>query len=193
MTIYNIIGTIGAGKTTTAEKLHKKLNIPVAYEAQSKELNEQTRDLLEKYYRNKRKYALEKNLFFLEQRKQTILNHNSQKDYISDRCLYDDYIMAKFNFISGHMTKTQWLFYKLKYKQVEKLLKNQDNVFIFLNPSLETILKRVKRRGRKEEQISVHPNLLDYYTNLKKLYECEFSDKKQLISNSDVDKFIEKL
>lgn len=193
MTIYNIIGTIGAGKTTTSTKLHQKLNIPVAYEAQSKELNEKTRLLLDKYYANKSKYALEKNLFFLEQRRQTIINHSHEKDYISDRCLYDDYIMAKFNFINGDMTATEWDTYLTEYSKVKTLIDNQNNVFIFINPPLNTVLERVKKRGRKEEQISVHPDLLEYYSKLKKLYETEFKNQKQLIYDSDIDTFINSL
>lgn len=193
MTIYNIIGTIGAGKTTTSEKLHKKLNIPVAYEAQSKELDAQTRDLLTKYYQDKKSYALEKNLFFLNQRKETIINHQNDEQYISDRSLYDDFIMAKFNYVSGHMSPTEWLIYNMAYQKVEKLLKDQDNIFIFLNPSLDTVLKRIKMRGRIEEQIDVHPNLLEYYTQLKSLYEDEFKDVKQLSSNKDIDTWINSL
>jgi len=179
MMTINIIGTVGAGKTTLAKKLQSATNLPVGYEANSEELTKETRNLLVKYYENPKKYALEKNLFFLKQRENTLLENKKYDAYISDRFLYDDFLMALLNVRNEQMSDDEWNTYLSAFDQVEsrfyhKTAESKD-VVIFIKPSFEQTLDQIKQRGRKEEQVSSNPDLKQYYRTMYDMYIEIFS------------------
>lgn len=179
MSVINIIGTVGAGKTTLAKKLQEATNLPVGYESNSQQLSEETRDLLSKYYDNPEKYALEKNIFFLNQRSQTMQRSEEYPVYISDRFLYDDFLMALLNLKRGQMSQNEWDTYVSEFNKVEskfygKSIPNND-ILIFIMPSFEQTLLQIKERGRKEEQIDENPELKQYYKEMYDLYIEVFS------------------
>lgn len=179
MSVINIIGTVGAGKTTLAKKLQEATNLPVGYESNSQQLSEETRDLLSKYYDNPEKYALEKNIFFLNQRSQTMQRSEEYPVYISDRFLYDDFLMALLNLKRGQMSQNEWDTYISEFNKVEskfygKSVPNND-ILIFIMPSFEQTLLQIKERGRKEEQIDENPELKQYYKEMYDLYIEVFS------------------
>ena len=174
MPTINIIGTVGAGKTTLAHKLQSLTQLPVGYEANSEELDLKTRNLLAKYYNDPTKYALEKNLFFLEQRAKTLSENQKHQAYISDRFLYDDFLMALLNMRNQQMNEQEWEEYTSAFNKVEDTFYNKktpsDDVLIFIKPGFENALSQIKLRGRKEEQISNNPELKDYYQDMYNLY-----------------------
>jgi len=174
MAAINIIGTVGAGKTTLASKLQQATKLPVGYEADSEELNEETRSLLKKYYANPQKYALEKNLFFLKQRKNTLFKNIINQAYISDRFLYDDFVMALLNLRNNQMTEDEWNTYESEFNEVENIFyhdkKSIDDILIFIKPGFDHALAQIKKRGRKEEQVTNHPELKEYYRDMYDLY-----------------------
>lgn len=179
MVAINIIGTVGAGKTTLAKKLQSATNLPVGYEANSEKLTKETRDLLVKYYENPKKYALEKNLFFLKQRENTLLENKQYDAYISDRFLYDDFLMALLNVRNEQMSEDEWDTYLSAFDQVESKFypetdQSQD-VVIFIKPSFEQTLDQIQKRGRKEEQVSSNPDLKEYYKTMYDMYIEIFS------------------
>lgn len=179
MAAINIIGTVGAGKTTLAKKLQSATNLPVGYEANSEELTKETRNLLVKYYKNPKKYALEKNLFFLKQRENTLLANKRYDAYISDRFLYDDFLMALLNLRNEQMSEDEWDTYVSAFNQVESKFYDEPadskDVVIFIKPSFQQTLDQIQRRGRKEEQVSSNPDLKEYYQTMYDMYIEIFS------------------
>lgn len=179
MAAINIIGTVGAGKTTLAKKLQSATNLPVGYEANSEELTKETRNLLVKYYKNPKKYALEKNLFFLKQRENTLLANKRYDAYISDRFLYDDFLMALLNVRNEQMSEDEWDTYVSAFNQVESKFYDEPadskDVVIFIKPSFQQTLDQIQRRGRKEEQVSSNPDLKEYYQTMYDMYIEIFS------------------
>lgn len=195
MANLNIIGTVGAGKTTLSRRLHHHTNWPVAYEAQSEILSDETRRILEKYYANVKAHALEKNLFFLHQRELTIQNNATIPAHISDRFLYDDYLMADLNYRNGDLTENEWLQYQAAFRKVERLQAETNDihtdVLIFVQPPFEVTLEHIEERGRQEELVSTHPELRQYYASMYQLYD-EFYHKWQgpklkVLSSQDAD------
>lgn len=180
MATINIVGTVGAGKTTMVKRLHEATGVPVGYEAQSEVLDKQTRDLLKKYYSNPKKYALEKNLFFLQQRLQTIQKNQNEPLFISDRSLYDDYLMALLNKRNGQLTDDEWFEYTNAFDEVEKyamaVSEENDTMVIFMCPSFNTTLLNIKARGRQEELPNNNPQLVQYYADMYELYREIFED-----------------
>lgn len=180
MPTINVIGTVGAGKTTLTERLHQFTNLPVGYEGQSKDLDDTTRELLQRYYQNREAVALEKNLYFLEQRAKTIQQNALQSEFISDRFLYDDYLLAMLNVKNNEMTSSQLLTYQQAFRSVEKSLAEShplsDDILVYVKPSFETALQNIAQRGRKEEQIENDPNLKTYYETMYQLYDQFYDD-----------------
>lgn len=179
MVAINIIGTVGAGKSTLAKKLQKELNIPVGFEADSEELSEETRKLLTEYYSDPNKYALKKNMYFLKQRANTLEKNKTNDIYISDRFLYDDYLMAKLNFINGQLSESEWHTYSDEFSKIEKMFGKSDesnDILIFIVPTFKQTLQQIKQRGRDEEQIENNPELEAYYETMYNLYLKMFKD-----------------
>lgn len=180
MPTINVIGTVGAGKTTLTERLHQFTNLPVGYEGQSKVLDDTTRKLLQRYYQNREAVALEKNQYFLQQRAKTIQQNALQSQFISDRFLYDDYLLAMLNVKNNEMTPSQWITYQQAFRSVEKSLAEShplsDDILVYVKPSFETALQNIAQRGRQEEQIDNNPNLKSYYETMYELYNQFYDD-----------------
>lgn len=174
MTTINIIGTVGAGKTTLARKLQDATGLPVGYESNSEELSRDTRKLLSRYYADPAAHALEKNLFFLDQRAKTLAANQTKEAYISDRFLYDDFLMAVLNRHNNQLTNDEWQQYLAAFHEVENTYYPKDqpsnDILIFIMPGFDHALKQIEQRGRVEEQISIHPELRAYYRDMYKLY-----------------------
>lgn len=177
MTVINIVGTIGAGKSTLAKKLNTEFDIPVSYESGKEELSPETREILHKYYENPNKYALEKNIHFLKLREASLRANQDQFLYISDRFLFDDYLMAIVNLKSGQLTQTEFNKYQEAFDQTVSRTRfdNQEkSVVVFLNPDFKQTLAQIELRGRDEELVSKHPELRQYYELVHATYDETF-------------------
>lgn len=177
MAVINIVGAIGAGKSTLAKKLNTEFGVPVSYESGKEELSPKTREILHKYYENPNKYALEKNKHFLELRETSLRINQNQLLYISDRFLFDDYLMAVVNLKSGQLTQAEFDEYQKAFDQTVARTQfgNQaKSVVVFLNPDFKQTLAQIEQRGRDEELVSTHPELRQYYESVHALYDETF-------------------
>lgn len=171
-------GTVGAGKSTLAQVLNDRFDFNVIFEGNGeKELDIQTRELLTRYYENPTKYALEKNLYFLDKRVAAYISAvQSEKTTIMDRGLYDDYLMAKLNKLSGQMSESDWKTYRQAFEKAQSQIKglqqpNNTDLLIYVTAPFNTVLHHVENRGREEEKIHKHPELALYYLDMYDLYE----------------------
>ena len=177
MAVINIVGAIGAGKSTLAKKLNTEFGIPVSYESGKKDLSPETREVLHKYYGNPNKYALEKNMHFLKLREESLRANQDQPLYISERFLFDDYLLALVNLKSGQLTQTEFDEYKEAFTQTVSRTQfdNQTkSVVVFLNPDFKQTLDQIEQRGRDEELVSKHPELRQYYELVHAIYDETF-------------------
>lgn len=177
MAVINIVGTVGAGKSTLAKKLNTEFSVPVSYESGTEKLSPETREILHKYYKNPNKYALEKNKHFLELREASLRANKDQPLYISDRFLFDDYLIAVVNLKSGHLTQAEFDEYQKAFDQTvaRTQFDNQaKSVVVFLNPDFKQTLDQIEQRGREEEMVSKHPELRPYYEAMHALYDETF-------------------
>lgn len=137
-------GVIGAGKTTLATLLSEKLNADLVLE--QFEIN----PFLEKFYKDRRRYAFQTQIFFLVNRyiqQQNLLQANLFKQY-----LVSDYIFEKDRiFASINLEDDELKLYEALASQLEKNILKPDLV-IYLQSSVDRLMENIRKRDRTFER-----------------------------------------
>lgn len=159
-----IAGNIGSGKTNLTKTLAARLNCKTCLEDFFAE-----NPYLERFYQDKRKWAFHSQLFFLGQ---SIKNHHditkSKCSVIQDRSIYENAeVFAKLLRVDGFMNDDEWRVYSDIYESAADLLPPPD-VIIYLKGDIETLLERIRRRGRMIER-EIQKNR-EYITRLNDRY-----------------------
>lgn len=137
-------GPIGAGKTTLATMLSSEFQVPII-----KEIVEEN-PFLDKFYRNMDDWSFQLEMFFLcnryKQLEDTVMQYiDKGKPVISDYHIYKNLIFSE-RTLKG--TKRD------KYRQIYHVLTDdlpKPNVILYIRADLETLLKRIEKRGRSFE------------------------------------------
>ncbi|MCM3718611.1 deoxynucleoside kinase [Fictibacillus phosphorivorans] len=162
-------GMIGTGKSTYAEFLSEQLNSEIFYESVV------DNPILPDYYKNPKRWAFPLQIYFLNTRFKTIRQARTSPDNVLDRSLYEDLIFAELNFDSGNMTQLEFDTYKdlleTMMNEIDKTPKSRQDLLIYLDSDLDTVLNRIKQRGRSYEQVEEHPELFTYYKTLHTKYK----------------------
>jgi deoxyadenosine/deoxycytidine kinase len=184
-------GMIGIGKTTTAKMLHEELGLPVYYESVK------DNKVLPLFYTAtpeeaaKFRYPFLLQLNFLQSRyhaiKQALLDDNA----VMDRSIYEDHYFAKKNHDLGKISDSEMELYDgllaEMMDQLSEMPKKAPDVMVYLHGSFETVLTRIKKRGRSFE---LDQSLVDYYRFLWQDYDdwVHRSYQSSPILEVDVDK-----
>ncbi|WP_077298738.1 deoxynucleoside kinase [Virgibacillus pantothenticus] len=140
-----IEGPIGIGKTSLAEKLSAHFQFQLL-----KEIVEEN-PFLGKFYENIEEWSFQTEMFFLCNRFKQL--EDIDKQYLrNDQPVVADYHISK-NMIFAKRTLPKDKFQK--YEQIYRILTEDmpvPNMMIYLNASLDTILERIRKRGRQIEQ-----------------------------------------
>lgn len=175
-------GPIGCGKTSLANRLAQRMNAAVLLE------DPQANPFLPLFYRDMRRHALPAQLFFLFQRVGQ-LEALKQPDLfgkatISDFTLAKDPLFARLT-----LADAEYQLYNKIYEHVRPQAPVPDLV-IYLQASIETLVRRVRKRGvAMEAGISE-----DYLRGLSEAYTRYFhnySDSPLLIVNSERLNFVD--
>lgn len=152
-----IEGVIGAGKTTLATMLSKKLKAKLILE--KFEIN----PFLENFYKDPERYAFQTQLFFLLnrfQQQQELMQYDLFNNYIiSDYIFEKDKIFAYLNLQDDELK-----LYEKIIGFVERNIPKPDLV-IYIQSSLEQLVRNIKKRNRSFES-----NISEEY--LKELIEA---------------------
>lgn len=122
-------------------------------------------------------YAYLLQTYFLNRRFSMIKQAMQENNNIIDRSIYEDALFMKLNVELGNATEVEYDVYKtlLDNMMEEYPLfspgKKAPDLMIMIDVSYDTMLKRIKKRGRKYEQIENDPSLVEYYQTLLKYYE----------------------
>ncbi len=174
-------GVIGAGKTTLT-------NILSEYYNAEKILEEvETNPFLSNFYKDRKNYAFQTQIYFLLSRykqmskfKQlNLFNSTIISDYLFDK----DYIFAEIN-----LDDNEFNMYKSIYNLMKAQLTTPDLV-IYLQGSLETLIKHIKMRGRSFESNISH----NYLKTLNEKYNeffFKYNNSPLLIINIDKVDFV---
>jgi deoxyadenosine/deoxycytidine kinase len=157
-----IAGNIGVGKSTLAKVLYEQLGWEPFYEAVV------DNPYLADFYADMPRWAFQSQMFFLTKRLHAHHQLLSRPGVVvQDRSVYEDAeIFARNLFLQGRMSERDYRTYSDMY-EVLKLFLPPPHLVVYLQASVETLLKRIAVRGREYEK-SIEPAYLD---DLNLLYQ----------------------
>lgn len=166
-----ISGLIGAGKTTLALALGKKLDIPVYKEP----VIDNT--YLKDFYTDMKKYAFPMQIYLLqkrfEQQQQIIW---SGRGGVQDRTIYEDGVFAKMLCDSGCIDERDYATYRALFGSMANFMK-KPSMIVHLDLSPEESLRRIGMRNRDCESGIT----LEYLTALSAAYDEFLQDISKVI------------
>ncbi|MBV7269504.1 deoxynucleoside kinase [Winogradskyella luteola] len=158
-----VAGNIGAGKTTLTKLLAKHYR----WEAQLEDVVDNP--YLDDFYNQMERWSFNLQVYFLNSRfRQVNQIHNSGKDIIQDRTIYEDaHIFAPNLHAMGLMTNRDFENYSSLFELMESFVKGPD-LLIYLRSSIPNLVAQIHKRGRDyENTISI-----DYLSRLNERYEA---------------------
>ncbi|MCI5812383.1 MAG: deoxynucleoside kinase [Limosilactobacillus coleohominis] len=165
-----LAGTIGAGKTSLTKLLSQHLNSQPFFESVD------DNPILPLFYKNPQKYGFLLQIYFLNRRLDEIKGSFDNDLNVLDRSIFEDSLLFKLNADLGRATQTESNIYtSLLNNMMEELPDEQHqkapNLLIHIQVSFDTMLDRIKKRGRSFEQIDKDPSLFNYYKELNERYQ----------------------
>lgn len=165
-----LAGTIGAGKTSLTKLLSQHLNSQPFFESVD------DNPILPLFYKNPQKYGFLLQIYFLNRRLDEIKGSFGNDLNVLDRSIFEDSLLFKLNADLGRATQTESNIYtSLLNNMMEELPDEQHqkapNLLIHIQVSFDTMLDRIKKRGRSFEQIDKDPSLYNYYKELNERYQ----------------------
>ena len=157
-----IAGNIGSGKSSLTRLLSERYSLQPVFEAVSEN------PYLEDFYRDMGRYAFQSQVFFLGKRlEQHLREVNAGGRVIQDRTVFEDAAVFAQNLRNGgFMDDRDWLTYRTLYEGISPAL-NVPTLTVYIKCSLETLKRRISKRGRDFEQGI--PD--EYLLRLNALYE----------------------
>ncbi|WP_105956391.1 deoxynucleoside kinase [Apilactobacillus quenuiae] len=173
-----LAGTIGAGKTSLTRLLSKNLNSTGYYESVD------DNEILPLFYKNPKKYAFLLQIYFLNTRFENLEKAQNEKLSVMDRSIYEDSLMFRLNADMNRATETEADIYdSLLENMMEEIpnssLQKNPDLLIHISISFDTMLSRIKKRGRSFEQVDNDPGLYDYYQDLNNRYNNFYENYDQ--------------
>ena len=162
-------GIIGVGKTTLTAKIADHLHTKAFFEPVGEN------PVLPLYYKDPKQYGFLLQIYFLNKRFSMIKQALSDDNNVLDRSIYEDALFTKENNAEGNISDTELdVYLKLldnMMSDLNKLPKKAPDLMVYSETSFETILYRIKKRGRDYEQIDNNPELKDYYYKMWSAYQ----------------------
>ena len=208
--MITLAGIIGSGKSSLTEILSRELGSIPFYEPvednpvlplfyKGKELAAKKRQAGEKDATNPYAYLLQ--TFFLNRRFMMMKKALQSRNNILDRSIYEDAMFMRMNTEMGNATQVEYSIYQELLTNILEELNhvvpsNDYNLMILIKVSYDTMVSRIKKRGREYEQIENDPSLIDYYGRLLKYYEEfeeNYNQSEMLVIDGDKFNFVENI
>lgn len=176
-----IEGPIGVGKTSLAKLLAEKLDAHLIMEEATEN------PFLADFYKNKKKYAFQTQIFFLLARYQQLSKLESHDLFhqriVADYTFEKDQLFARVN-----LTDREMILYDKIAEALSTDLPKPDLV-IFLQAATETLLKRIKQRGIPFEK-NIDLYYLDELNEAYNYYFFEYDHTPLLVVKTDEIDFV---
>lgn len=183
--MITLAGIIGSGKSTMTDILSKELGSKAFFEPvednpvlplfyKGNEIAAKKRAAGDQNATNPYTYLLQ--TFFVNRRFRMIKEAKKEANNVLDRSIYEDALFMKMNTDMGNATAVEYATYQeLLQNMLDELQYatgvNSQDLMIFIKVSYDTMLKRIRKRGRDYEQIESDPTLPKYYQNLLQYYD----------------------
>lgn len=169
---------IGSGKTTLTTLLAEHLGTQPFYEPVEEN------PILPLYYEDQKKYGFHLQLYFLNKRFKMIKEALKDNNNILDRFIGEDKLFAYRNYKKGNMLKEEWDMYSElldnMMEDIDGMPKKSPDLLIYLETDFETVVSRIKKRGRDYEQFDESTEegreLRDYYYDIWSNYDAWYED-----------------
>ena len=170
--VITVGAMIGAGKSSLAKLIGEHFGTEVFYESV------EDNPILPLFYTaseeeiQAKRYPFLLQLYFLDTRFKSIKEALVNKNNVLDRSIYEDWYFCKVNRDLGRISDLEFeLYERLLNNMVEELAelpKKAPDLMVYLSGSFETILERIKKRGREYE---LDEALVSYYYTLWEGYD----------------------
>jgi deoxyadenosine/deoxycytidine kinase len=171
-------GPIGVGKTSLVTLLAKQFR-------GTKILEDVDNPFLDDFYKDKRGAAFRTELFF-------VLSRYDQQRQIAQRDLFTELVISDYTFpkskIFSYLTldDSELMIFNRLYELLYETVPRPDLV-IYLQAGLDTLLKRIKKRGRAYER-SISPQYLQELSEAYSHYFYRYDETPLLVVNtSEID------
>ncbi len=157
-----IAGNIGVGKTTLARALAAQLDWRCCLEPVI------DNPYLDDFYADMSRWAFHLQVYFLSKRFENQREiESAQTSCVQDRTIYEDVeIFARTLNRRGHLVDRDWDNYQALFETMVGYLRPPD-LIVYLRSDLDTLLKRIRARGRTSEK-TIDPA---YLGELNEAYE----------------------
>ena len=174
-----IAGNIGVGKTTFTEIIGKHFGWREFYESVT------DNPYLDDFYRDMHRWSFNLQIYFLHHRFSGQIDiMTSEQGVIQDRTIYEDVeIFARNLHDMNFMMDRDWSTYQNLFSNMTQFLRKPD-LIIYLKASTDTLLSRIKNRGRDFERDISPEYLHSLNISYDKWIDC-YDDHEVLTINSD--------
>jgi deoxyguanosine kinase len=175
-------GPIGCGKTSLAQKLAHRLDATLLLE------DPKANPFLPQFYRDMRRYALPTQLFFLFQRV-GLIEALKQPDLFDSRTIADFALGKDPVFARLTLDDAEFQLYSRIYEHVKPQAPAPDLV-IYLQASVDTLVRRVRKRGNPMES-AIDDDYLRRLSEAYTRYFLDYDESPLLIVNSEKLNFVD--
>lgn len=168
-------GPIGVGKTSLVDMLARRFR-------GTRVLEDAENPFLGEFYKDKRGAAFRCQLFFL-------LSRHDQQKQITQRDLFTELVLSDYTFakdkIFAYLTleDSELMIYNRLYELLEPSVPKPDLV-IYLQANLDTLLKRIRKRGRDYEK-TISPPYLQELSEAYAHYFYRYDETPLLVVNTN--------
>ncbi|MBM7617743.1 deoxyadenosine/deoxycytidine kinase [Weissella uvarum] len=167
-------GMIGVGKTTLTDLIAKHLGTEAFFEPVG------DNPVLPLYYDNPKQYGFLLQIYFLNKRFAMIKKALADDNNVLDRSIYEDALFTQENHREGNISDAELDVYMQlldnMMSELQSMRKSRPDLMVFANADFDTILYRIKKRGRDYEQFDDNDELRDYYYKMWQAYQQWYKD-----------------
>lgn len=162
-------GMIGVGKTTLTDLIAKHLGTEAFFEPVG------DNPFLPLYYADPKQYGFLLQIYFLNKRFAMIKRALADDNNVLDRSIYEDALFTQENHREGNISDAELDVYMQlldnMMAELQTMRKSRPDLMVFANADFDTILYRIKKRGRDYEQFEDNAELRDYYYKMWSAYQ----------------------
>ena len=167
-----VAGNIGCGKSTLVDFICRHFAVQPFFEPNAEN------PYIVDFYADMKRWAFHSQIYFLTHKfriHQELERERSKHTVVQDRTIFEDAeVFAAMLHRGRSINKRDWQVYQNLYNAIVSSLAPPD-LMIYLKASVRTIRKRIKMRGRPEEQAIP----ASYLRGLNELYEEWFASYKR--------------
>ncbi|WP_373768770.1 deoxynucleoside kinase [Weissella soli] len=166
-------GMIGVGKTTLTDLIAKHLGTKAFFEPVGEY------PVLPLYYADPKQYGFLLQIYFLNKRFAMIKKALADDNNVLDRSIYEDALFTQENHREGNISDAELDVYMTLLNnmmaELEATDKKRPDLMVFADADFDTILYRIKKRGRDYEQFDDNDELRTYYFKMWSAYKQWFN------------------